>query len=123
MYAINLQNRKIFAFFIQVYHIFTNLSRRPHNYLRCRALQQQLTAFANNQNKYKTPEQYYVHTSVTIISYRVLRRGEKHAQKYTSVKDGNVRLSSNFAMLGTDLENFFSAIYLLTCKPVCRSLI
>ena len=67
----------------------------------------------NNHNKYKTPEQH-IHTFVTIISYGVLRRGEKHAQKSTSIKDGNVRLSLNLAVLETDLDNCFSAIYLLT---------
>ena len=67
----------------------------------------------NNHNKYKTPEQH-IHTFVTIISYGVLRRGEKHAQKSTSIKDGNVRQSLNLAVLETDLDNCFSAIYLLT---------
>ena len=78
-----------------------------HNDLRCRALQQQLTAFANNQNKYKTPQQYYIRIFVTILSYRVLYRGEKHPQKSTSVKDRNVRQSSNLTMLETDLDIFF----------------
>ena len=45
----------------------------------------------------------------------VLYRGEKHPQKSTSVKDGNVRQSSNLTMLETDLDIFFELfIYLLT---------
>ena len=52
-----------------------------------------------------------------------LYRGEKHAQKNTNVKDGNVPQSSNFVMLETDLDNVFSALDLPTYKPVCRSFI
>ena len=41
---------------------------------------------------------------VTIKSYKVFRRGEKHAQKCASVKDGNVR-QSFFSYLFTYLQN------------------
>ena len=63
--AIKLQNRKIFAFFIPAYYIFTNLSREAPQLFEMQSLQQQLATFANNQNKYKTPERYCIHIFVT----------------------------------------------------------
>ena len=68
--------KRYLFFFILVYYIITNVSRGPPQLSEMQSFK---TAFANNQNKYKTTEQYHIHIFVTIISYRVLRRGEKHA--------------------------------------------
>ena len=55
-YAMKLQNRKIFAFFYSSVLYIHEPTQRASTIISDAELYNK--AFANNQNKYKTPEQY-----------------------------------------------------------------